>query len=52
MKLQIIEAKINRWQKTIDNSIYPRNKLVQQARDEEKQDCINVIRAILEDDRD
>lgn len=41
-----IRTKLNRWQKVIDNS--EGNSIVQDARDEVMQECIDSIRAILD----
>ena len=46
--IEAIKTKLNRWQKVIDNSYDPLNPVVQQARDEVTQECINTIRAIID----
>ena len=47
-KLLAIRTKLNRWQKVIDNRLGHDKDVMQDARDEVMQECIDAIRAILD----
>ena len=47
-QIDAITTKLNRWQKVIDNRLGHDKDVMQDARDEVMQECIDAIRAILD----